>query len=181
MFLFLLSRKLLNVSDIIQLLASWFLRQCQKEWTVSAENNYFQIIIGKKDIFVFMVNDNGLNIYGTGPYRHKFKVLIIKEYLSGTQNFCYFKTDVQFFVHCSRIFWVKNILSHQMLQRNKQNKFDIKIIYLPNFGKTWNLGHWTHCWHQIESDTKYCTNITRVAPGSHSKSLPYTIHTNQFP
>lgn len=78
MFLFLLSRKLLNVSDIIQLLASWFLRQCQKEWTVSAENNYFQIIIGKKDIFVFMVNDNGLNIYGTGPYRHKFKVLIIR-------------------------------------------------------------------------------------------------------
>lgn len=44
-----------------------------------------------------MVNDNGLNIYGTGPYRHKFKVLIIKEYLSGTQNFFYFKTDVQFF------------------------------------------------------------------------------------
>lgn len=128
-----------------------------------------------------MVNDNGLNIYGTGPYRHKFKVLIIKEYLSGTQNFFYFKTDVQFFVHCSLIFWVKNILSHQMLQRNKQNKLDIKIIYLPNFGKTWNLGHWTHCWHQIESDTKYCTNITRVAPGSHSKSLPYTIHTNQFP
>lgn len=25
-----------------------------------------------------MVNDNGLNIYGTGPYRHKFKVLIIR-------------------------------------------------------------------------------------------------------
>lgn len=69
------------MSDIIQLLASWFLRQCQKEWTVSAENNYFQIIIGKKDGYLYllqMVNDNGLNIYGTGPYRHKFKVLIIR-------------------------------------------------------------------------------------------------------
>lgn len=80
------------------------------------------------------------------------------------------------------IFWVKGI-NHLVLtsKKSKQNKFDIKIIYLPIFGKTWNLGHWTHCWHQIESDTKYCTNITRVAPGSHSKNLTYTIHTNQLP
>lgn len=85
-------------------------------------------------------------------------------------------------IQCSLIFWVKGI-NHLVLtsKKSKQNKFDIKIIYLPIFGKTWNLGHWTHCWHQIESDTKYCTNITRVAPGSHSKNLAYTIHTNQLP
>lgn len=85
-------------------------------------------------------------------------------------------------IQCYLIFWVNGI-NHLVLtlKKSKQNKFDIKIIYLPIFGKTWNLGHWTHCWHQIESDTKYCTNITRVAPGSRSKNLAYTIHTNQLP